>query len=109
MTGAHGMLGERLALLAGDAAGLVNPVTGAGIPAAVISGRMAGEAAAAFLAGDAQSAASYAEDLDDMFGVSLARALKRRRELLAKFETGVMPGKDDLRRGWIAYPQYWAA
>ena len=45
MTGAHGMLGERVALLAGDAAGLVNPVTGAGIPAAVISGRMAGEAA----------------------------------------------------------------
>ena len=92
-------------LLAGDAAGLVNPVTGAGIPAAVISGRMAGEAAAALLAGKPDAAASYAEDLDDMFGVSLARALKRRRELLAKFETGATPAKADLRRGWIAYPR----
>ena len=71
MNPAHGMLGDAPVLLAGDAAGLVNPVTGAGIPAAVISGRMAGEAAAALLAGNADAAADYAEDLDDMFGVSL--------------------------------------
>lgn len=108
MNAAHGMLDTRTVLLAGDAAGLVNSVTGAGIPAAVISGQMAGGAAAQFLAGKADAANDYAEDLEDMFGVSLARALKRRRELLAKFEAGT-PAKPDLRRGWIAYPEYWAA
>lgn len=107
--GTHGLLGARLVLLAGDAAGLVNPVTGAGIPAAVISGKMAGEAAAAFVAGRPGAGPGYAEDLEDTFGVSVARALARRRELLAKFASGAKPGKTDLRRGWIAYPQYWAA
>ena len=48
-----GRLGAALVLLAGDAAGLANPVTGAGIAAAVQSGRLAGEAAAR--GGDAES------------------------------------------------------
>lgn len=109
MNAAQGWLGPVLILLAGDAAGLVNPVTGAGIPAAVISGRMAGEAAASFLAGKGEAGADYAEELEDTFGVSIGRALGRRRELLARFNDGAVPGKDDLRRGWIAYPQYWAA
>ena len=39
-------------LLAGDAAGLTNPVTGAGIEAAVRSGELAGAAAASWLAGN---------------------------------------------------------
>lgn len=109
MNAAVGVLGTRTVLLAGDAAGLVNPVTGAGIPAAVISGRMAGEAAAAIVAGDVDAMSGYAEDLEDTFGVSIARALARRHELLGKFRFGATPGRDDLRRGWIAYPQYWAA
>ncbi len=105
MNAAQGTLGDGTVLLAGDAAGMVNPVTGAGIPAAVISGRLAGAAAAQILCGKAHS---YAEDLEDLFGASLKRALKRRRELLAKFADG-KPDECDLRRGWIAYPEYWAA
>lgn len=108
LNAANGVVGASQVLLAGDAAGLVNPVTGAGIHAAVISGRIAGEAACAILSGRADAAAGYAEDLEDAFGVSIARALDRRRELLAKFDSGATPGKDDLRRGWIAYSQYWA-
>ncbi|MGA2795824.1 MAG: geranylgeranyl reductase family protein [Roseiarcus sp.] len=46
MLRAVGRIGGRVAMLAGDAAGLTNPVTGAGIAAAVVSGRMAGTAAA---------------------------------------------------------------
>ncbi len=91
-----GRLGETLVLLAGDAAGLANPVTGAGIAAAVQSGRLAGEAAAN---GDA---AAYQEELEDLFGAALARALRRRRELMEQ-----VPTKAALRRGWIAYPEYW--
>jgi digeranylgeranylglycerophospholipid reductase len=106
MIPACGMLDARAVLLAGDAAGLVNPVTGAGIAAAVISGRMAGEAAAAWLSGDGGALEDYAEQLEDYFGPALGRALKRRRELLARYEDEG-PGRADLRRGWIAYPQYW--
>lgn len=108
IVGPAGLLGAIPVLLAGDAAGLVNPVTGAGIPAAVMSGRMAGLAAAAFVAGRTDAPTDYAEDLDDTFGASLALALRRRRDLLSTYRDGAAPGLDDLRRGWIAFPQYWA-
>lgn len=91
-----GRLGETLVLLAGDAAGLANPVTGAGIAAAVQSGRLAGEAATN------GNAAAYQEELEDLFGAALERALRRRRELMEK-----VPTRAALRRGWIAYPEYW--
>lgn len=91
-----GRLGETLVLLAGDAAGLANPVTGAGIAAAVQSGRLAGEAAAT------GGATAYQEELEDLFQAALSRALRRRRELLEQ-----VPTKAALRRGWIAYPEYW--
>lgn len=92
----YGFLDETLVLLAGDAAGLANPVTGAGIAAAVHSGRLAGAAAAA------RAPRDYEEELQDLYGASLARALRRRRELLQ-----ATPEKAALRRGWIAYPEYW--
>jgi geranylgeranyl reductase family protein len=92
----RGRLGETRVLLAGDAAGLANPVSGAGIAAAVHSGRLAGEAA---VRGDAEA---YEEELADVYGAALERALRRRRELLESTFT-----KPALRRGWIAYPEYW--
>jgi geranylgeranyl reductase family protein len=91
-----GLLGATRVLLAGDAAGLANPVTGAGIAAAVHSGRLAGQAAAT------GKFEHYEEELEDVYRAALERALERRRELLrSKFE------KAALRRGWIAYPEYW--
>ena len=104
-------LGRTYVLLAGDAAGLAHPVTGAGIAAAVYSGRLAGEAAAAILRGEAQAPRDYEDELRSVFGASLARALRRRRELAAATERDG-DGKEDtaaLRRSWIAYPEYWAA
>jgi digeranylgeranylglycerophospholipid reductase len=98
-----GALGRTLVLLAGDAAGLTNPVTGAGIAAAVHSGRLAGEAAAAWAAGDRAAGDAYEEELDDVFRAALDRAVRRRRELAAARS----PDKSALRRGWIAYPEYW--
>lgn len=91
-----GNLGETTVLLAGDAAGLANPVTGAGIAAALHSGRLAGQAAAS------GEFAQYEEELEDVYRVSLERALRRRRELLDSNQE-----KAALRRGWIAYPEYW--
>jgi flavin-dependent dehydrogenase len=100
-------LGTTHVLLAGDAAGLANPVTGAGIAAAVYSGRLAGEAAAAIVAGDERAPCDYEDEIRSVLGASLARALVRRRELAAGLAAG--RGSAALRRGWIAYPQYWAA
>ena len=92
-------LGSTLVLLAGDAAGLANPVTGAGIASAVHSGRLAGEAAAEYLS---KGSTSYEEDLEDLFKSALERARRRRLELM---ESPMR--KSHLRRGWIAYPEYW--
>lgn len=105
---AFGEYEGRSVLLAGDAAGLTNPVTGAGIASAVQSGTMAGAAAVAIHRGARQAGPDYAEELDDLFGVSLARAVVRRQELLGRYQGGSVPGPGDLRRGWIAFPEYWA-
>lgn len=103
---AHGRLGAVHVLLAGDAAGLANPVTGAGIAAAVHSGTLAGEAAARAVQGHPEAIDDYADELDALFGAALLRALHRREELL---RAGSRPSPAALRRSWIAYPQYWEA
>ncbi len=105
----HGRLRETPVLLVGDAAGLTNPATGAGIPAAVQSGTLAGRAVVQLLAGDLESVEEYEEDLADLFDASLGRAVRRRRELLSIYDRGCQPDARDLRRGWIAYDDYWAA
>lgn len=109
MIGPAGRLGGSDVLLAGDAAGLANPVSGAGINAAVLSGRLAGEAAAGLANGQSNAAAAYAEEIGDLLAVSLERALRRREAQLAIWETGRLPSAAEHRRGWIAFPEYWAA
>lgn len=109
MLQAAGMRGPALVLLAGDAAGLTNPVTGAGINAALVSGELAGEAAAKAANGRAEAGEDYRQDLADIFEVSLARALARRQQLIDTYTTSAVPTSGDLRRGWIAFPEYWAA
>jgi geranylgeranyl reductase family protein len=101
-------LDDALVLLAGDAAGLANPVTGAGIAAAVCSGKLAGQAAADWLAGDREAGAGYEDELRGIFQAALERAVARRRELAMLSGRGERPGRAALRRGWIAYPEYWA-
>jgi geranylgeranyl reductase family protein len=104
-----GNVGGMPVLLAGDAAGLANPVTGAGIAAAVQSGTLAGEAAARWLGGKPSALADYEEELSELFDAALARALRRRRDLLAHYNDGQRPDAAALRAGWVAYPEYWAA
>lgn len=102
-------LGKVTCLLAGDAAGLTNPVTGAGISSAVLSGNLAGETGARILAGEAEAAQDYAEDLEDLFGASLARALAHRARLREIHADIQGPQPEDLKSGWIAYDAYWQA
>ena len=109
MIGCVGELQGVPVLLAGDAAGLANPITGAGIPAAVQSGMMAGAAARAWITGDREALATYREELEDLFQASLERARLRRNELRARYRQSERPDGTALRRGWIAYDAYWAA
>ena len=104
-----GALRDVPVLLAGDAAGLTNPITGAGIPAAIQSGGMAAAAASAWLAGDDTALSGYEEDLEDLFRASLQRACLRRKELLARYARSERPDAAALRGSWIAYDAYWAA
>ena len=101
--------GDTAVLLAGDAAGLTNPVTGAGIASAVQSGALAGHAAVALLAGRAPALDEYEEELGDIFDAALERALRRRRAVLARYADGGRPDARVLSDGWISSPHYWAA
>ncbi len=96
-------------LFVGDAAGLTHPVTGAGIAAAVESGECAGRAAARF-ARTAEEAVltGYDEDMRDQYGVTLERAAARRRDLERHWRTPSAQDDCTLRRGWIAFPEYFA-
>ncbi len=105
---AVGKVGATPVLLAGDAAGLTNPVTGAGIASAVQSGMLAGRAAAEMIGGRNEALNEYDEELGDLFDAALTRARRRRLELLGQYECGG-PRAPALRSGWIASPDYWAA
>jgi digeranylgeranylglycerophospholipid reductase len=102
IVGPTGWLGRVPVLLAGDAAGLANPVTGAGIAAAVLSGTLAGEAAAAAVSGHPGALPAYAEELRDLFAGSFKRALVRRR---ATWQDTPSPAA--LRQGWPGFAAYW--
>ncbi|HKK14912.1 MAG TPA: NAD(P)/FAD-dependent oxidoreductase [Gammaproteobacteria bacterium] len=107
-----GGLRERLAvdstLFVGDAAGLTHPITGAGISAAVVSGERAGQAAAAWLGGDAEAFEDFEEDVRDQYEVTLARAVERRAFLLGHWRTPRANEDRIQRRGWIAFDEYFA-
>lgn len=99
---AWGGLGAVAVALVGDAAGLTNPVTGAGIEAAVRSGELAGLALAGWLGGRRTALQEYEEELADLYDGAYARAQRHRREVLR------CASAQSLRRGWISSPEYWA-
>ena len=108
-----GGLRERLVvndvLFSGDAAGFTHPISGAGIAAAVVSGERAGLATAEYLGGARAALDDYEEDMRDQFEPGLARAVARRRHMLDSWR-GAEAGQDGFhRRGWIAFPEYFAA
>ena len=87
-------------LLAGDAAGLTHPITGAGIPQAVVSGRMAGEAAAALAGGKPTAGDEYAHELAGHYGRYLERACRARRRWETEWEAGEFA--ELMRQTWPA-------
>ncbi len=98
---AIGFLAHVPVALAGDAAGLTHPVTGAGIEAAVRSGELAGLALARWLGGEASGLDDYEEEISELYDGAHGRALRHRRETLRSACAA------SLWRGWICSPEYW--
>ncbi|NIR32143.1 MAG: geranylgeranyl reductase family protein [Gammaproteobacteria bacterium] len=97
-------------LFVGDAAGLTHPVTGAGIAAAVVSGERAGRAAVAAVRDrDPEALADFEEDVRDQYEVGLQRAVERRAWLDRRWRTPAAGDDGVMRRGWIAFDEYFAA
>jgi geranylgeranyl reductase family protein len=96
-------------LFVGDAAGLTHPITGAGIVAAVVSGELAGQSAAAWLIGGEKNALmDFENDLRGQFGVSLERAVARRAWIGQYWRTSAAGDDRTHRRGWVAFPEYFS-
>lgn len=90
----------------GDAAGLTHPITGGGIPAAIISGEAAGQAIMQKIKGDEDALVEYHEDMEDQFGPTLARAIARREWLDHIWTTCEAENDAVMKRGWIAFDEY---
>ncbi len=91
-------------ILAGDAAGQTHPITGAGVPQAVVCGKMAGEwAARAVISGDTGILKGYEEEWKDLYWESLDRAHKRRMTMESQWE-----GLEELLpRCWVGFKEYY--
>jgi len=97
------------AMFVGDAAGLTHPITGAGIPAAVSSGERAGLAAASLLLdGERDALDAFEDDIRDQFQATLERAVQRRRWLNQHWLRPEAGDDAVQRKGWIAFPEYFA-
>lgn len=106
VSGLRPRLWEGQAIFVGDAAGLTHPITGAGIAPAVVSGEAAGRAVVGVLGGDSGALVEYDEDMRDHFGPALERALARRGELDRVWHTPKANDDATMRRGWIAFEEY---
>jgi len=97
------------ALLAGDAAGHTHPITGGGIHQALVAGKLAGEAAGAYVDGDVEALDRYEPAFMDLFGRHLGRAVERRREIIARWSSCMGDPENFVplaRRTWIGYKEY---
>lgn len=95
-------------MFVGDAAGFTHPITGAGIAAAIVSGEAAGYAAARWkLYGD-QAINEFEEEMFDQFGEALTRAVEKRNWLNMHWLKPKSQVDSIHRRGWIAFPEYFA-
>ena len=94
-------------LLVGDAAGHTHPVTGAGIFAAIVSGTLAGDAAAkAVKSGDLTALDEYEREWSAFLGGPLRHALTKRRYLDEHWSDDPAVLSSVVRETWIAFKGY---
>ncbi len=85
--------------------GTCHPITGAGIHNALISGEMAGIAAAeALKQNSTKPLRTYAMELASFLGPSLAWASVKRRRMVNQWQSADFI--DLIKRNWIAFAEY---
>lgn len=89
-------------LLAGDAAGLTHPTTGAGIPQAVRSGLMAGQAFLEYTQGRKEAPAEYEKAVLSFLGGYLKRGLKLREKAAGIWQSDF---EQAVRAYWPLWPK----
>jgi digeranylgeranylglycerophospholipid reductase len=92
-------------ILAGDAAGTCHPITGAGVGNALVSGEMAGMAAAeAVLKGTLQPLLEYEKELMDLLGHSLTHGVRKRKAMMEHWSEAEF--KETVHAHWVAFKDY---
>ncbi len=113
---ASGMLKRTVSgsfILAGDAAGLTNPITGAGIYNAVLSAKIiSGIIPRALNAEDPGLVAMIEKEYKDTFNTSIRRAVEKRKMLMSGWNSATKPGNKKsfdmlIRRCWVSFKDYW--
>lgn len=98
-------------VLAGDAAGLTNAVTGAGIYNAVLSAHIIARILGRALKEDDPGILREVKDeYRDTFGISLLRAAVKRKELLSGWTGNAGAAKDFdrlVKKTWVGFRDYW--
>jgi geranylgeranyl reductase family protein len=95
-------------ILCGDAAGLTHPITGAGIPQAIISGTRAGETVAQAAQSDSSEYSAilslYEREIRSHYSGVLLHAVKKRRRMIADLDK--QNYIDVCRKCWIGFKEY---
>jgi digeranylgeranylglycerophospholipid reductase len=97
-------------ILLGDAAGLCNPVTGAGIYNAVYSAKIAAKYILEAAAGKGMPALQQIrKEYNDYFKGSIDRALAKRKEISSGWQSQKTPEQFErfVKTTWVAFRQYW--
>jgi flavin-dependent dehydrogenase len=105
--GSVARLREGNVLLVGDAAGHTHPITGAGIFAAVVSGTLAGQAAAkAIKSSDLAALDWYEQEWLAFMDGPLRHALTKRRYLDERWSDDAASLSSVVRETWVAFKAY---
>jgi len=99
---------EKGGIFVGDAAGLCNPVTGAGIVNAIRSAKLASERIFQCLKqNDLNILLGVKTDYEKEFGKSIERALGKRKYMLDNWQNTAIAFPDLIRQTWVAFKDYW--
>jgi flavin-dependent dehydrogenase len=92
-------------IFCGDAAGFTHPITGAGVPQAVLSGQLAGvSAATAVKTGDWKHLHNYEAEMRGRYGGTLRHAMAKRTLMMSRWQDADFAAT--CKQTWIAFKQY---
>ncbi len=95
-------------LLAGDSAGMADPVTGAGINNAMLAGEIAGKTIVDALGNDDLTILSqYESKIKKLLGRPFSRSLEKRRKLECCQNNEIL--QQHLPELWVTFREYWEA